>query len=105
MINVKVQLIKQAESFKNAFAELISYNGLEITAIHEQGETNKKEGNDRGTSDKEYFSLSVEDVKPQINDEIVYLGDTYRIIRITGKNGGFVQVETNKHNSIYPKGR
>lgn len=105
-MNVKAQMEKSLDVFVAAFAEPALYNGEAIEIIHEDGETNKKDPYQRGSADKEYFSLPIDKVKnPKANDWIFYCGEKYRVLRVVGRNAGFTKVETEAHTSIYPRGR
>jgi len=65
--------------------EKIIYNGVEITAIPDMGESNAK-GNtftNDGSADRAFFEVTIDDVpSPSAGDEIVYMDKTWEVARI-----------------------
>ena len=80
----------------NGIAEKIDYNGAEITAIPEIGESNRK-GNTfstEGQSDQAWFSVAETDIpEPLSGDTITYKNKSWQVIRISETGAGLHRLE------------
>ena len=97
-MSLKDQMLGDISNFLNAneFAEEITYNGTEITAVVEIGETDTK-GNtfsNDGRSDIASVWVAETDVPNPINgDEVTSKGKTWYVARVMEDGGGMYKLE------------
>jgi len=114
---LKDQIISDLSFFfnTNEHAEVISYNGTEITAIVEIGEDNAK-GNtfsQQGSSDRAFFEVQESNsivqpdgsvleviIKPQSGDIIQYKNKTWNYAHITDQSPGTYRIECTSNESV-----
>lgn len=109
-MSLKNQIIADTAIYLNTdeFAEKITYNGTEITAVFELGETNTR-GNQfssDGQSDIASVWVSETDVPSPVNDdEVINKGKTWRVSRILEDGGGMYRLELTGNESAFLRRR